>query len=438
MLPLDPSLATYSLLADAVAAPNPDPFFIVPFAALLLSIAFFPIFLKHHWERHYPKISICLGLIPVLYYVFGLKAAQAMVHAAGDYVEFIVVIASLFVTAGGIHIRVKGGAKPWVNCVFLLLGTLLGNVIGTPGASILLIRPWIRMNKYRFTGYHLPFFIFTVGNLGGALTPMGPPLFMGYLKGVPFWWVLGHCWRPWCFVMVCVLAVFYVVDRWNFLQAPRDMREAETAHERWRVDGWHQLLFIALVMASVIFLPAGIRELVMIGAMAASYFTTPRTVHEANDFTLGPLKEVAWLFAGIFATMKPALDYMALHADRLGVRSDTQFYWFSGILSGVLDNAPTYLTFLAAAFGLKHLNLDEASHMQTFLAEHGHYLIAISLGSTAFGALTYLGNGPNLMMKAIADHAKIKAPGFLEYILRYSAPVLLPIFALVWWLFIRS
>ena len=361
-----------------------------------------------------------------------------MLHVCGDYLSFMVVIGSLYVVSGGIHLRVKGEAKPWMNCVYLFIGAILGNFIGTTGASMLLIRPWIRMNKYRFTGYHLAFFIFVVSNIGGALTPLGPPLFMGYLKGVPFWWGLGRCWPGWSVTMGCVLAIFYFLDRANYLKAPRKVREMETAHEEWRADGLHNILFIGIVLVALILLPGGIRELMMVAAAVASYFTTAKPVHEANDFTFTPIKEVGWLFAGIFATMKPVLDYLVNHAGQLGLHSDAQFYWLSGILSGVLDNAPTYLTFLAAAFGLEHLTLDSAEQMKEFIANHDHYLVAISLGSTCFGALTYIGNGPNLMVKAIAEQANVKTPSFFGYAIHYSLPILLPVFAVVSWFLFRK
>jgi Na+/H+ antiporter NhaD/arsenite permease-like protein len=361
-----------------------------------------------------------------------------MLHVAGDYLSFMAVIGSLFVISGGIHIRVKSQAKPWANSLFLLVGTLLGSAVGTTSASMLLIRPWIRMNKYRFTAHHLAFFIFMVSNIGGGLIPLGPPLLMGYLKGVPLLWTLQHCWQGWCVTSACILGAFYCIDRINFLKAPRAIREMEAAAVKWRFDGMRNILFMAIVLFAVVALPPGIRELVMVAAAVASYFTTARQVHDANDFTLSPIKEVAWLFAGIFATMTPALDYMVLHAGRLGLHSDMQFYWLSGSLSGVLDNAPTYLTFLAAAFGLEHLTLDNPEHMREFIALHGHYLIAISLGSTCFGAMTYIGNGPNLMVKAIAEHSKVQTPSFFGYVVKYSLPILVPIFCVVAWLFFRG
>jgi Na+/H+ antiporter NhaD/arsenite permease-like protein len=416
---------------------DPNPLFIIPFLALLLSLATLPLLLPKFWEQHYPKVAVGFAAVAAGYYLFGLHAGGEMLGVLGDYASFMVVIGSLFVVSGGVHLRVKGEATPMVNCLYLLSGALLANVIGTTGASMLLIRPWIRMNRYRFTGHHLAFFIFMVSNIGGALIPVGPPLFMGYLKGVPFWWPLIHCWRGWTVAAAAVLAVFYVLDRVNFLKAPCEVREMKTEHEEWRADGLLNVALLAGVLIAIIFLPAGVRELVMLAAAAASWLTTARSIHEANHFTFGPIKEVAWIFAGIFATMKPVLDYMVLHAGGLGLHGDGQFYWLSGALSGVLDNAPTYLTFLAAAFGIEHLDLDRAADMTPFLARGGHYLQAISLGSTFFGAMTYLGNGPNLMVKAIADHARVHTPGFFAYIIRFSVPVLLPVFALVAWLFVH-
>ncbi len=232
------------------------------------------------------------------------------------------------------------------------------------------------------------------------------------------------------------MSIFYVIDRLNFQRAPKPIRDKETSHEEWRFDGLHNLLFMAMVLVAVIAMPGGVREICMVSAAALSYITTNKNVHESNHFTFGPIKEVAWIFLGIFATMKPVLDYMILHAGDLGLSSGMQFYWFSGLLSGVLDNAPTYLTFLAAAFGIHGLNLDHPGDMNLFLAHHDHYLVAISLGSVCFGALTYIGNGPNLMVKAICDHAGVHTPHFFDYIRKYSVPVLIPVFILIGLLFI--
>ncbi len=422
-------------LSLAAAGPAPHPLMVLPFVVLLLAIAIAPLACRHQWERCYHLIALGLGAISVFYYVVVLHFPAPMIHVAEEYLSFIALIGSLYIVAGGIHIRVKGEATPAVNVLFLLIGAVIANVIGTTGASMLLIRPWIRMNKYRVTAFHIVFFIFIVSNVGGCLTPIGdPPLFLGFLKGVPFWWVLEHCWQAWCVGVAGLLAIFYVIDRRNFSRAPRAVSEKQTAREEWRFDGWHNVAFLVLILFGV-FQPFGLREVIMLGAAIGSYFTTFPEVHRSNDFNFHPIKEVAWLFIGIFATMVPALQYLEANAKALPLATEMHFYWLTGALSGVLDNAPTYLAFLAAAFGRYGLSLDSPADMHTFIAEHDHHLVAISIGAVFFGAMTYIGNGPNFMVKAIAEHQKVETPGFLGYILRYSIPVLLPFFFLVGILF---
>jgi Na+/H+ antiporter NhaD/arsenite permease-like protein len=306
-------------------------------------------------------------------------------------------------------------------------------LIGTTGASMLLIRPWIRMNHYRITAFHVVFFIFIVSNAGGCLTPIGdPPLFLGYLKGVPFWWVLQNCWEAWMIMVLGLIGIFYFLDSRNFSRAPREIRDKETREETWRITGIYNLAFLALILGAVfIRKPAGVSEALMIVAAVGSYLTTPKQAHEANHFNFDPIKEVAWLLIGIFVTMAPALDYIQIHATDLGLNSELKFFWFSGMLSSFLDNAPTYLTFLAAAMGNQHLNLDNAAQVRQFLATHSHQLIAVSLGSVFFGAMTYIGNGPNFMVKAIAEQAKVKTPGFFGYLFQYALPILVPLFILI-------
>ncbi|HEX4084115.1 MAG TPA: sodium:proton antiporter [Chthoniobacteraceae bacterium] len=425
------------LLPLAETLPDPNPAMVLPFVALLACIALAPFIIKHHWERHYHKISIGLGAIPLFYYLFGLHAAGSILRVGLEYVSFLALIGSLFVVAGGIHIVVKGEAKPWVNSVYLLAGAVCANIIGTTGASMLLIRPWVRMNRYRFTGFHTVFFIFIISNVGGCLTPVGdPPLFLGYLKGVPFWWVMAHCWQAWVVAVIGMVAIFYCFDRTNYLRAPRNVREAETHARSWKFSGLHNLAFLALILAAVFIKnPPGLREALMIGAAAGSWYTTRKEDHEANGFTFTPIKEVAWLFAGIFLTMLPVLDYLQLHAGALGIRTEMQFYWCTGALSGVLDNAPTYLTFLASAFGIAGLNINLPHQMASFIMNRSHYLEAISLGAVFFGAMTYIGNGPNLMVKSITESAGVKTPDFARYVFLYSVPVLIPFFAIISWLF---
>ncbi|MEI7955192.1 MAG: sodium:proton antiporter [Verrucomicrobiota bacterium] len=428
-----------SCLVLAEVIPDPHPAMVLPFCAMLLAIALLPVVLKHHWDRHYHHVALGLGSISVAYYLCVLREPLRMLAVAGEYISFMALVASLFVVTSGIHIQVKGGeAKPWMNCTYLLFSALLANVLGTTGASMLMVRPWIRMNKYRYTSLHTVFFIYIVSNVGGCLTPVGdPPLFLGYLKGVPFWWVLQHCWQPWAVTLGLLLVVFYFLDRRNFLRAPLQVRDEQTADpEAWKFSGLSNLGYLAIILGAVL-LPSGWREALMGLAALASYRFTPASVHHSNDFTFAPIKEVAWLFIGIFATMVPVLDYLQLHSRSLGIDTELTFFWLTGMLSGVLDNAPTYLTFAAAAFGRFGLQLDHPPQVAQFLAEHGRYMVAISTGAVFFGGLTYIGNGPNLMVKAIAEHSKVHTPNFFSYVLRFSLPILIPIFALVALLFFR-
>lgn len=419
----------------SVTPDEPTPLIMLPFAVLLLCIAIAPLILKHHWERHYHKVCAGLAAITASYYVFILHDSTHMLHVAFEYFSFMAVVGSLFVVTGGIHIVVKGEARPSVNVLFLGLGGLLANFIGTTGASMLLIRPWIRMNRYRFTGLHIAFFIFLVSNVGGALLPTGPPLFLGYLRGVPFWWALRTCWLPWLVIFSTLLVIFYLVDRQNYRRAPKEVRQEATASKDWRFDGLRNIWLMLIILFALVEIPAGWRELVMIAAALVAYLWTPGPIYQGNNFTFAPIKELGWLFFGIFATMVPVLDYMERHAHDLGLHSDLQFFWFTGVLSGILDNAPTYLTFLAGALGLEKLSIMQHADVEQFARLHAHYLVAVSLGATCFGALTYIGNGPNLMVKAIADHSKLNTPGFFAYLLKFALPVLVPIFLLVSWLF---
>jgi Na+/H+ antiporter NhaD/arsenite permease-like protein len=414
----------------------------IPFALLLVSIAVLPLINKHWWEHNFAFISFGLGLITVLHYAFQLRDTHSLIHTGVEYFSFICLIGSLFVVSGGIHINVKGEATPLVNTVFLLIGAVLANVLGTTGASMVLIRPWIRMNKYRITAYHIVFFIFIISNIGGGLTPIGdPPLFLGYLKGVPFFWVMANVWRIWLIAIGILLAIFFIIDSFNFRRAPLEIRQKETAHETWIFLGGHNMLFLLMILGSVfINHPPFLREALMILAAALSYKTTPKSVHESNDFNFAPIKEVAILFAGIFMTMIPALAWLEHHAPEIGITSVSQFFWGSGILSAVLDNAPTYLNFLSAALGLfgTHVPGQEREGVLGLLLSHPDYIRAISVGSVFFGAVTYIGNGPNFLVKSIADQSKTKTPSFFGYVFKYSLPILIPIFTLVWFFFFRA
>jgi Na+/H+ antiporter NhaD/arsenite permease-like protein len=441
MLPMPDRLVFARAACIFLAVPDshfiaaPPLVMVLPFVALLAAIAVLPLVATKFWHRHYAALAICLGAITVLYYLFSGGVGR-LGHVALEYLSFIALIGSLFVVAGGIHVRVRGEAKPIVNVTFLLIGALLANVIGTTGASMLFIRPWIRMNKYRFTGFHTVFFIFIVSNCGGCLTPVGdPPLLLGYLKGVPFWWIATVAWPAWLFVIGLLLFIFYVLDRRNFHRSPREVRDRETAGETFQIRGVANFGWLLVILGAVFLDAPGFRELIMAMAAAASFWTTPRAIHQANDFTFAPIQEVAFLFLGIFATMVPPLDLLAMHGPQIGIRTPAQFYWVTGSLSAALDNAPTYLALLATALGQAHLTLHNPEEVAQFVSTHAATVFAISLGSVFFGAMTYIGNGPNFMVKAIAEHAQVKSPSFFAYIFRFALPVLLPVLALAGWIF---
>jgi Na+/H+ antiporter NhaD/arsenite permease-like protein len=435
---------------------------LAPFVLLILSIAIVPFVSARWWERNYPVFSITLGAIAVVYYFFILKNGPRMVHAALEYFSFIALIGSLFIISGGIHIRIKGRSTPKANIVLLAIGAALANLFGTTGASMILIRPYLRVNKYRISGYHVVFFIFIVSNMGGLLTPIGdPPLFLGFLKGVPFFWVISRTWAIWLIVNMAALAIFYAIDLHNFRKIPLPLEHTiEEEGEQARIQGLHNIIFLMITLGAV-FLERPAREITMFCAAAASYLATREKVHEQNGFNFLPIKEVAILFAGIFTAMVPVLDWLESSAGRLGITAPGQFYWGAGLLSSVLDNAPTYLSFLSAACGLHGLSVDNLHHMKALLgllpheqlsrltgilgaqkcllgADSWKYIQAISTGSVIFGAMTYIGNGPNFMVKSIAEQAHVRMPGFFEYIVKYSIPILLPIFALIWFFFFRE
>jgi Na+/H+ antiporter NhaD/arsenite permease-like protein len=477
------------LAGEHSLAPPAELWMTLPFLLLLVAFAVMPFINKHWWEKNYSYVSVGLGVLMIGYYVFVMGTPERMVHTGTEYVSFIALIGSLFVVAGGIHIKIKGKSKPFSNVALLAIGGVLSNLVGTTGASMILIRPFLRVNRYRIRPYHVVFFIFVVSNMGGALTPIGdPPLFLGYLRGIPFFWVAEHLWYKWAIGMTAVLAVFYVMDMRSFRKLPAALRHsAEGAEEVGEVSGMHNLLFLLLILVAVFIPePRGLRELLMVAAAAGSYFTTRDAIHQKNDFNFAPVKEVAILFFGIFATMVPALDWLEQNAVSIGLRHAGQFYWATGSLSAFLDNAPTYLNFLSAAIGL-FVDKEIVNQVQNLVAHHGvgfqtlagahaaevrntfetlmkyHYdmvaagyvsvddintaylignhniyLQAISISAVFFGACTYIGNGPNFMVKSIATQSGVEAPNFIEYIVKYTLPVLLPVFILIWLLFFNG
>jgi Na+/H+ antiporter NhaD/arsenite permease-like protein len=435
-----------TLLASVASAQEIPLWLCIPFALLLLLIAIMPLTphkLKHLWERFYPLVSIALGLSIALHYVFRIDGGGGtLAHTMHEYFSFMALIGSLYVVSGGIHIRVAGELTPVGNVIYLLVGAVLANFIGTTGASMVMIRAYINTNRVRISAYHIVFFIFIVSNCGGALTPIGdPPLFLGFLRGVPFFWLIEHVIGTWLITIGAILAIFYVIDRRSYMKMSARRRHEIEEPDTWRFDGGANVLFLGAIIGAVFLTEKYfIREIVMLGAAAGSYFTTKKDVHEANKFTFGPIKEVAFLFVGIFATMMPALGYLGQNGDKLGLTKPQEYYVGTGVLSAVLDNAPTYLNFLKLAevnamamdpAAFAEVGDDEKAAVRVVLDKYPWMVVAVSLGAVFFGAMTYIGNGPNFMVKSIAEESGVKVPTFLGYLFKFSIPILLPILLIV-------
>ncbi len=401
---------------------------VLPFVAMLLAIAVCPLRVPHWWEsnRHKFVVAALLGAPVLVLYLE--RAPGALLHMAEEYVSFIILLAGLYVISGGILLRGDLVATPLTNAGFLAVGSVLASFIGTTGASMLLIRPLLQTNRERRRVRHtVIFFIFLVSNIGGMLTPLGdPPLFLGYLQGVPFVWTF-RLWPIWLSMIVVLLVTYVVWDSRQFAREPlAALARDRSLVEPLRVRGAVNAVWLVGVVLSVACLHAPLREIVIVALAALSLWRTPREIRRANGFTASPMVEVAVLFFGIFLTMIPALELLRLRGGELAVREPWQFFWASGALSSFLDNAPTYLTFLALGQGLRLA--DEIVGMPQAI------LAAISVGSVAMGANTYIGNAPNFMVKSIAEEAGVAMPSFFGYML-YSGAILLPLFVVVTHLF---
>jgi len=407
--------------------PTPPLWTIAPFAGILLSIAVIPLFAHHFWERNKNKALIALfWSIPTLIYFH--SNFSPLIPTLKDYLSFLCLIGSLFIISGGISVTGDLRGKPWINVVFLAVGAVAANLIGTTGASMLLIRPFLKTNRERKKTWHQTvFFIFIVSNAGGLLTPLGdPPLFLGYLNGVPFQWTLSLL-PEWATVVSILLLVFFIWDSRSYRrESPESIRYDESNLEAIRLVGWRNFIFLAGVVGAV-FLPSPWRELAMVVCSLLSFLVTPKEIHSHNRFSFSPILEVAILFAGIFITMTPTLEILVQRGGELNLVHPWQFFWTSGILSSFLDNAPTYLTFFHLAKGL-HLSGGVAGVPESLLK-------AISLGSVLMGANSYIGNGPNFMVKAIADEQGVKTLHFGAYLLM-AVIVLFPIYFLLTWIFL--
>lgn len=428
---------------------------VFPFVLLLFMIATGPLFYGHFWHKYYPHIAFFLAALVIAYYQFVLHSTGHIIHSLFEYLSFISLLTALFVSAGGILIKIDKKGTPKTNVALLIFGAAIANIVGTTGASMLLIRPFMRLNKGRIKVYHVIFFIFMVSNVGGSLTPIGdPPLFLGFLKGIPFEWTFIHIWPYWFFGIGILSVIFYFFDRRN----KEEVDEVYTG--KIKITGLRNVIFLFITIVAVFIDPnvmqlpswayiaydgaklSYLREIIMFTTAFLAYKTSDKVALKGNDFNFEPILEVAFIFVGIFFTMMPALQLIGQFAgSETGasyITADT-LYWMTGGLSGVLDNAPTYLNFLSAAMGKLGLDVGNINHVHQFVEStvtpndvSFGYLLVISISSVFFGAMTYIGNAPNFMVKAIAEQNGLEMPSFVAYIVKYSIPILLPVLFITW------
>lgn len=429
----------------------------IPFAGMLLSIALFPLFAPRFWHHHFGKITAFWALTvlaPFLIMYKGQALYEFMHIIIADYVPFIIVLLALYTVSGNILLRGRLIGTPIVNSSILLIGAVLASWMGTTGASMLLIRPFLRANSHRKNRtFMVVFFIFLVSNVGGSLTPLGdPPLFLGFLRGVPFFWTF-NLFSQMIFVVGILLAMYFVMDGYFYRREKLPVSDNKEK-DPIRIEGKHNLIFILAIIGTVLMsglLELGdvvifgvhlaaqdvIRDILLLLIAGLSFFTTRKEVREDNEFTWFPLQEVAILFVGIFLTMMPCLKI--LQAGEKGalsflvrtVQEPYHYFWITGILSSFLDNAPTYLTFLSSLLGKFYSGMEAQEAIKLLINENTIYLKAVSAAAVFFGAATYIGNAPNFMVRSIAEETGTPMPTFFGYMLKYSIPILIPIFALV-------
>jgi Na+/H+ antiporter NhaD/arsenite permease-like protein len=428
----------------------------LPFAGMLLSIALCPLLTPNFWHHHFGKVAAAWSLAFLLPFAahFGVGSAGAsLLHAlVEEYIPFIILLTALYVVAGGIFIRGNLHGSPGLNAALLAIGSVLASLMGTTGASILMLRPLLRANDNRVHRAHVVvFFIFIVSNAGGVLTPLGdPPLFLGFLRGVDFFWTVRHLLPPALFLNGSLLAIFWVIDRWYYRKEGVLASDPTPDTHSLGFDGARNFAPLAAIIALVLLsglwkpgvvfhlagvelgLPGLVRDAGLVAVTLLSLKITPRQVHADNQFSWGPMQEVAKLFAGIFLTIIPviimlragtqgpfaAMVSMVTRAD--GQPDPSMYFWASGILSSFLDNAPTYLVFFNTAGG----------DPQVLMGSAAATLAAISAGSVFMGANSYIGNAPNMMVKAIAQERGVAMPGFFGY-MAWSCAILLPLFVIM-------
>ena len=423
----------------------------IPFGLMLLTIAVAPLLAEHWWEsnRHKLTVALFLGVPTAVCLIAGGMLHDLEHQLFGDYIPFIILLLALYVITGGIHLSGDIKAKPWVNTIFLGLGWLLASIMGTTGAAMLLIRPLLATNQQRKHKVHtVLFFIALCANCGGLLTPLGdPPLFMLFLRGAEFTW-FSSMWAPWLFTGVILLLIYFALDTYHYKKEHWTALSADhREHTPLKVQGKVNFIYLIGVVLTVALINAGtipqmglesaplwikyLREIVLVSLTLLSLYSTPKKIRfTMNKFTWDPIIEVAVLFLGIFTTMTPALAYLNDHAASLGLNKVWQFYYTSGALSSFLDNTPTAVAFHSVASGLTPDQMATFGNgMMAGIPEI--LLMAVCIGSVFFGAMTYIGNGPNFMVKAIAEENGVKMPSFFGYMFKFSLIVLLPIYILV-------
>ncbi len=402
------------------------------FIALLLSIAILPLVNGEWWGKKYGYVSLGLA-IPAAILVIS-KDSMILVHVLEEYVSFIILLGSLFVISGGIVIRIGANGTPKLNAILLIIGAVFASFIGTTGASMVLIRPMIRANRWRKRVSHIfIFFIFLISNIGGLLTPLGdPPLFLGFLRGVPFFWTFKLI-PFWFFAVLILLVAFFAID--SYFHKKEDKADFlktldELPDKKLEIKGMVNLIFLLMVIGAF-FVPPIIREIVMVAAAGLSIYFTSAALREENAFTYHPIIEVALLFAGIFVTMSPVLKILEVSGSKMGVEQPWHFFWVSGSLSSFLDNAPTYMVFFTTAQSVAHA---KGIVTNLVMGVPEVYLRAISVGAVFMGANSYIGNGPNFMVKAICEENEIAMPSFFGY-MAWSAGILVPLFVIITFVF---
>jgi Na+/H+ antiporter NhaD/arsenite permease-like protein len=436
---------------------------IIPFLGMLASIAIFPLLCPRIWHHHFGKITLIwatFGVLVILYYL-QVEGVYLIFHVLlEEYLPFIILLSALYVVSCGIYVSNFLSGTPQTNTLYLAFGTPLASLMGTTGASMVLIGPFLRANAWRKKrDFMVVFYIFLVSNIGGSLTPLGdPPLFLGYLKGVPFFWTINLLF-PMLFLCLPLLLIYYFLDRRFYLNERK--QNIPLQKEPFHIQGLYNLFLNFLIIAVLLFsgkanlpkvnffgidlsLNSLIRDLLLLGILAISHLITPYEIKAKNEFSWYPIKEVIIIFFGLFITMIPAVQIL-LSGEKgafgpliHGMDKPYHYFYGAGVFSAFLDNAPTYLTFLSALLGKFYQGLPEGTALSLLIKEHPKYLLAISCGAVFWGAMTYIGNAPNFMVKSIAEERGIPMPSFFGYVFKYSLPILFPLFVLLSLIFFKG